>query len=66
MQGKIKHVNSEKGYGFIATETGDVFFHVSQVIGPEPQKDDIVTYSIKEGRKGPEACNVSVLHFNQG
>ncbi len=28
-QGKIKQYNSEKGYGFIASAEGEVFFHIS-------------------------------------
>lgn len=63
MQGKVKYFNTEKGYGFIQSDTGDIFLHVSQINGPEPRKGDIVYFDIQEGPKGLQAINVSVINF---
>jgi len=64
MQGKVKYFNSDKGFGFISSESADIFVHVSQVNGAEIKKGDIVSYDIQEGKKGPEATNVTVVEFN--
>ena len=64
MQGNVKHFNHEKGYGFISGEGADVFVHISQVIGQDLSKGDLVNYDLREGRKGPEAANVQVVQFN--
>ncbi len=63
MQGKVKHFNQEKGYGFIAGEAGDIFVHTSNVVGNEIKKGDIVQYATKEGKKGIEAWNVTIINF---
>ena len=64
MQGKVKHFNQEKGYGFIAGEEGkDLFVHISQVFGPGIKRDDIVYYEPREGRKGLEASGVRIINF---
>ena len=66
MQGKVKHFNSEKGYGFIAGEKSkDIFVHMSQVVGPAIKKDDIVYYDIQDGPKGAQAVNVQIVNFAQ-
>jgi CspA family cold shock protein len=62
-QGTVKFFNSQKGFGFIIPDDGgkELFVHTSNVIGGgslnEGQK---VTYSEGQGRKGPEAVEVSV------
>lgn len=63
MQGKVKHYNSEKSYGFIAADQGDLFFHISGVVGADIRKGDIVEYEIFTGRKGLQACKIKVLKF---
>lgn len=66
MIGKVKWYDGEKGYGFIATESGqDVFLHYSALAA------DGSSISIKEGvtiefevestRNGPAAKNVKIL-----
>lgn len=62
-QGTVKFFNAEKGFGFIAREDGDdVFVHFSNISGTgyrsldEGQK---VEFEIGQGRKGPEAVNVT-------
>jgi CspA family cold shock protein len=62
-QGTIKKL-TDKGFGFIKGEGGDIFFHSSSVEGDgysglrEGQK---VEYSEGQGPKGPRAENVRVL-----
>ena len=61
--GSVKWFNSEKGFGFITTERGDVFVHVSQLpagrTALEPGAS--VSCGVRQGRKGLEAVEVQVL-----
>lgn len=60
--GTVKFFNASKGFGFITQDTGkDLFFHISEVQGQEPQDGDKVEYNVGEGRKGPCALNVKVV-----
>ena len=63
MQGKVKWVSAEKGYGFIEREDGgDVFVHFSAI-----QEDGFksltegqeVEFDIVDGARGPQAANVT-------
>lgn len=61
MQGKVKKFNKEKGYGFITADTGDVFFHYSQ-IEMEGYKTvdegEEVEFELIEGDRGPQAHHI--------
>jgi len=62
-QGTIKKL-TEKGFGFIEGERGDIFFHHSSVEGA--RYDDLregqsVEYEEGQGPKGPRAENVKVV-----
>ncbi len=60
-QGTIKKLISEKGFGFIAGERGELFFHRSAVEGAsfdELQEGQTVEYQEGQGPKGPRAENV--------
>jgi len=60
-QGTIKKIVSEKGFGFIGGEKGDIFFHHSVVEGGDFETLQIgqsVTYDEGHGPKGPRAENV--------
>jgi CspA family cold shock protein len=64
--GTVKWFNSEKGYGFIARESGDkdVFVHFSAIIsdGYKTLKEEQqVEFSVVQGAKGPQAQDVKVL-----
>jgi len=62
-QGVIKKLVSDKGFGFIIQDSGDdLFFHVSEIQGAEPQDGDVVEYEVGEGRKGPCAVSVKVTN----
>ncbi|ANG63471.1 MULTISPECIES: cold-shock protein [Marinobacterium] len=63
--GTVKWFNEEKGYGFIAQDSGpDVFVHFRAITGDgfrtltEGQK---VQFDVTQGQKGPQAENVSVI-----
>ena len=59
--GTVKFFNTTKGFGFITLEDGkDIFFHISEVQGPEPRDGDKVEFEVGEGRKGPCAVRVKV------
>jgi CspA family cold shock protein len=63
-EGSIKKLVMDKGYGFIAGERGDMFFHFSAV--QEGTFEDLsvgqrVQYEISDGPKGPRAESVVPL-----
>jgi cold shock protein len=61
LEGTIKWFNNQKGYGFIAQESGvDLFVHASQVNG-DPEKGNNVQFEIGESRKGPCAINAKIV-----
>ena len=60
-EGKIKKIVSDRGFGFVEGERGDVFFHHSEVQDvpfEELQEGQMVQYEVGEGRKGPCATSV--------
>ena len=62
-QGTIKKLVSEKGFGFIAGDRGDLFFHHSALVGTtieSLQEGQTVEYEEGRGPKGPRAENVRV------
>jgi len=65
--GVVKFMNEEQGFGFIVQDDGsaDLFFHYSQVIGHDEgvrlNEGDRVEYNVGEGRRGPQAENISII-----
>jgi CspA family cold shock protein len=60
-QGTIKKVVADRGFGFIAGERGELFFHHSAVEGTSIEALRVgqgVTYEEGRGPKGPRAENV--------
>ena len=66
MQGTIKKVISNKGYGFIDADSqdGDLFFHKSNLGSnldfSNLQEGTAVEFDVSEGRRGPEATNIQL------
>ena len=63
-QGTVKWFSTEKGYGFITPDDGgeDVFVHHTGIAGEgfkNLEEGAKVTYEVTQGRKGPQAENVS-------
>lgn len=64
MNGTIKTILTEKGFGFISreSETKDLFFHSKElrdVAFDELKVGDQVTFEVIQGEKGPAATNVT-------
>ena len=63
--GTVKWFNAEKGFGFIAPESGeDVFVHFSAIQSTGYRSLDeglTVEFDITQGPKGAQAANVRLL-----
>ena len=63
--GTVKWFNAEKGYGFIAPESGeDVFVHFSAIQSAGYRSLDewqVVEFDVTSGPKGAQAANVRPL-----
>ena len=66
IEGVVKWFNAEKGFGFIKRDEGesDVFVHHTAIKMEGYRKldeGDVVEFEIVEGRKGPQAAEVTVI-----
>jgi len=62
-QGTIKKLITDKGFGFIEGDQGDIFFHHSALVGASIeslQEGQLVDYEVGRGPKGPRAENVQI------
>jgi cold shock protein len=69
MQGKIRKIIRERGFGFIRTEKGDVFFHRSalrELDFHSLQEGDDVEFEMVLGEKGLTAVSVRQRTCSQG
>lgn len=60
-KGTVKFFNETKGFGFITPENGgqEIFVHSSGLID-SIRESDSVKYEVEQGRKGPNAVNVTI------
>ena len=61
--GKVKWFDPDKGFGFIAPESGgdDLFVHHSEVQGPDLRDGEEVEFDVQETPKGLQAVTVQRL-----
>ncbi len=60
-EGKIKKLVSDRGFGFVEGEQGELFFHHSELQGvtmEELQEGQTLEYEVGQGKKGPCATNL--------
>ncbi|MBU1246331.1 MAG: cold shock domain-containing protein [Nanoarchaeota archaeon] len=62
MKGTVKFFNRSKGFGFIAGEDGKEYFVHSTGLkeGVSINENDLVTFDVTEGDRGPKAENVEL------
>ncbi|WP_207422763.1 cold-shock protein [Desertivirga brevis] len=60
-KGTVKFFNETKGFGFITPSNGgsEIFVHSSGLVD-NIRENDNVQYEVEQGRKGPNAVNVTV------
>ena len=62
-EGRIKKLISDRGFGFIEGDQGELFFHhseVNDITFEELSEGQTVAYEVGQGRKGPCAPSVRV------
>ncbi|HEY5516289.1 MAG TPA: cold shock domain-containing protein [Pengzhenrongella sp.] len=62
--GKVKWFDTERGFGFIASDNGDeIFLHASALPAgvTDPKPGTKVEFGVADGRRGPQALSVKVL-----
>ena len=63
LNGTIKRVMSDKGFGFVASEAGNEYFFHQSACTSTPfdslREGDSVTFTLGQGPKGPRAENVA-------
>jgi CspA family cold shock protein len=66
--GEVTFFHDRKGYGFLETEEADddVFFHMDDIDGPEPQEGDEFEIEIEDGPRGLRAKQLEPLEATSG
>jgi CspA family cold shock protein len=69
MNGKIKRIIRERGFGFISAEDGrEIFFHRSALEGENfdaLEEGNSVEFDVEKGPKGPRAVNVKMTEVTE-
>lgn len=68
--GVVKWFNDEKGFGFIQKQEGekDIFVHYKSINAEGRRtlyEGQTVTFEVTEGKKGPQAENVTAVAENE-
>ncbi len=62
--GKIKKLVTDRGFGFVESDNGELFFHHSEVQGTtfeDLQEGQTIEFEVGQGRKGPCATSVRLV-----
>ncbi|ENW08928.1 cold shock domain-containing protein [Acinetobacter beijerinckii] len=64
--GKVKQYNPEKGFGFIATAEGEIFFHISDypATDGEPKRNEKVKFLVQENEGKFKAIKIERVDPN--
>lgn len=65
-QGKVKQYNADKGFGFIASAEGDIFFHISDFPADsgEPKRNERVKFTMVENGDRYKAVKIERVADN--
>ncbi len=64
VEGEVVFFHDKGGYGFIDSgeeqdeEDDDIFFHMSDVEGPDLEEGEAVTFEVEEAEEGPRAVEI--------
>ncbi len=61
VEGEVVFFHDKGGYGFIDSgdeQDDDIFFHMSDVDGPDLEEGDVVSFEVEEAEEGPRAVNI--------
>lgn len=62
LTGKVKFFNKAKGFGFIIGEDNKEYFvHATGLVDHNIQENDEVEFDLKEGKKGLNAVDVTII-----
>ena len=62
LEGIVSKWFSDKGYGFVETKSGEVFFHISQLKNAqEIQRGDKVSFTLIQAKNGPKCVKVQII-----
>ncbi|OTG74056.1 cold-shock protein [Acinetobacter sp. ANC 4169] len=65
-QGKVKQYDAAKGFGFIGSEEGDVFFHISDfpAADGEPKRNERVKFHVVQNGDKYKAVKIERVEDN--
>lgn len=61
VEGEVVFFHDRGGYGFIDSgdeQDDDIFFHMSDVNGPDLEEGETVSFEVEEAEEGPRAVNI--------
>lgn len=59
--GTVKFFNEAKGFGFITEDNGAEIFVHSSGLNSDIRENDKVSFEVEQGKKGPNAVNVTLV-----